>query len=398
MADPDRIRAVADQVARRRRAGDKVALVISAMGKETDTLLHIANQVSRTKPGREMDMLITAGERKAIALMCMALSDLGIEAESFTGSQAGFLTNSDHQNAKILEINPYRVVEALEEDRVPVVAGSQGVSPEKNITFLGRGGSDTTAVGLAHALGADSCELFTDVSGVYTADPRLVPQAKKMSKISFVELLELTAAGCPKPALRSVELAHTLDVPLHIRSAFTWESGTLVFEEENKSMEQPSVRAVTHDTDINKYTVYGVDDVPGQSAKLFGELVEANVNVGMIVQNTSSSNKSDISFTTPKSNHDKVSATLSSDLLSELGAERFDSRDDLAKVSVVGAGMKSNPGVAHKMFSTLASNEINIQMISTSPIRISCLVEAKHAEKAVVKLHDELDVGAGPGL
>ena len=232
VADADRIREVADHVARCRRRGDEIVLVVSAMGKETDQLLRLADEVSKSQPGREMDLLITGGERKSCALLAMALIDVGVPSASFTGSQAGFLTDTNHRNAKILEINPYRVREALDAGLVPIVAGSQGVSTEKDVTFLGRGGSDTTAVALAHALEADSCELYTDVSGVFTTDPRVVPTARKMQTISFDEMLEMTAVGCPKPVMRSVEVAQRYRVPLHVRSAFTWEPGTWVVEED----------------------------------------------------------------------------------------------------------------------------------------------------------------------
>ena len=232
VADADRIREVADHVARCRRRGDEVVLVVSAMGKETDQLLRLADQVSKTQPGREMDLLVTGGERKACALVAMALNDVGVPSASFTGSQAGFLTDTNHRDAKILEINPYRIREAIDAGMVPVVAGSQGVSTDKDVTFLGRGGSDTTAVALAHALEADSCELYTDVSGVFTTDPRVVSTARKMPQISFDEMLEMTAVGCPKPVMRSVEVAQRFRVPLHVRSAFTWEPGTWVIEED----------------------------------------------------------------------------------------------------------------------------------------------------------------------
>ena len=237
VADADRMKEVADHVKRTKAHGHSVVLVVSAMGKETDHLLRLASEVSQTRPAREMDMLITAGERKAIALMCMALHDMGVPADSFTGSQAGFLTDTNHQNAKILTIDPQRVQEAVDAGRVAVVAGSQGVSTDNNVTFLGRGGSDTTAVALAHALNADACELYTDVPGVFTTDPRVCEQAKKMPSISFDELLEMTAVGCPKPAMRSVEVARSYGVKLHVRSAFTWEPGTWVTKEEN-SMEK----------------------------------------------------------------------------------------------------------------------------------------------------------------
>ncbi len=391
VADTDRMRIVADHVARCIRRGDQVVLVVSAMGKETDELLHLAAQVSSSAPGREMDMLITAGERKAGALICMALADQGVPAQSFTGSQAGFLTDTNHRNAKILEINPYRIKESLANGIVPVVAGSQGVSPERNVTFLGRGGSDTTAVALAHSLQADLCELYTDVSGVFSADPRVVTRAQKMPLISFDELLEMTATGCPKPAMRSVEVAHSYQVPLHVRSAFTWEPGTLVSDapssKEDSPMEQPIIRAVTHDLSEAKVTVSDVPDQPGVSATLFRELAEGSVNVDMIVQNVSDDGLTDISFTVPVGDLERAMEILNGGVAAKLGANGVSADQSIGRVSIIGAGMKSNPGVAATMFETLANNEINIEMISTSAIRVSCVVAADRAEEAVQRLH-----------
>ncbi len=388
VADPERMRTVADHVARCRRRGDDVALVVSAMGKETDELLHMAARISDNPSGREMDMLITAGERKAVALVCMALEEMGVPARSFTGSQAGFKTDTNHRNAKILEITPFRVSETLEAGVVPVVAGSQGVSTENDVTFLGRGGSDTTAVALAHALGAELCELYTDVSGVFTADPRVVPSATKMASISFDEMLEMTATGCPKPVMRSVEVAHNHRVPLHVRSAFTWEPGTLVIEEpEESEMERPIIRAVTHDQSESKITVTDVPDKPGVSATLFRSLADRGVNVDMIVQNVSEQGQTDISFTVPTEHLAAAVEVLEGGVLTSLGASDIRTDETIGKVSVVGAGMKSNPGVAATMFETLASNGINIEMISTSAIRISCVVESERTEEAVQHLH-----------
>ncbi|MEM7340935.1 MAG: aspartate kinase [Actinomycetota bacterium] len=386
VADPDRMRAVADHVARCRRRGDHVTMVVSAMGKETDELLVLADRVSTNQPSREMDMLITAGERKAIALMCMALADIGVPARSFTGSQAGFLTDTNHRNAKILEIRPDRINETLDAGIVPVVAGSQGVSTDRDVTFLGRGGSDTTAVALTKALGADTCELYTDVSGVFSADPRIVPAASKMGTITFDELLEMTATGCPKPAMRSVEVAHSQGVPLHVRSAFTWEPGTLVVEQDT-TMEQPIIRAVTHDTSESKITVSDVNDKPGISATLFRALADAGVNVDMIVQNVSAHGRTDISFTVPSENVEQAQSILSNGVATTLGAKEITANSSIGKVSVVGAGMKSNPGVAATMFETLAGQGINIQMISTSAIRISCVIAEESVDQAVQALH-----------
>jgi aspartate kinase len=395
VGDPDRIRDVADHVRRCIQHGDQVVLVISAMGKETDELLRLADRVSSTQPGREMDMLITAGERKATALMCMALHDLGIPADSFTGSQAGFITDTAHRNAKILEIRPNRIRAAIDEGRVPVIAGSQGVSTDSDVTFLGRGGSDTTAVAVAHVLGADACELYTDVSGVFTTDPRVVSDARKMSAISFDELLEMTATGCPKPAMRSVEVARSFGVHLHIRSAFTWEQGTWVTEEDTK-MEQAIVSAITHDTSESKVTISGVPDQPGIAAKVFRELADIDVNVDMIVQNVSDHGVTDISFTVPTDELD--ASVLAADRLAEaIDAAGVASDRDIARVSLVGAGMKTNPGVAATMFETLADTGVNIEMISTSAIRISCVVREAEAEQAVEALHQAFELHLAPG-
>ena len=390
VADPDRIRAVADHVARTRRHGSSVVVVVSAMGKETDELLHLAGQVSTSRPGRELDMLITAGERKATALLCMALHDLGVEADSLTGSQAGFITDSTHTNARIVEVRPERVCEAVAAGRVPVVGGAQGVSPDRDVTFLGRGGSDTTAVALAAAIGADACELYTDVSGVYTADPRLVPEARRMGSVSFEELLEMTATGCPKPALRSVEFARRHGVALHVRSSFTWEPGTWV-REEDRSMEQAVISAVTSDTSEAKVTVLGVPDSPGVAARLFRPLADRQVNVDMIVQNVSDHGVTDISFTVPRESLELALDTCR-DSAVVVGATTVAADPDIAKVSLVGAGMKSNPGVSAHMFEVLAGAGVNIEMISTSAIRITCVVRADRVEDAVVALHDAFEL------
>ena len=385
VGDPERIRAVADHVARCRRRGDEVVLVVSAMGKETDELLRLASEVSSTLLGREMDMLVTAGERKAIALVCLALADIGVPAESYTGSQAGFITDTHHTSAKILDVRAARIRAALDAGRVPVVAGAQGVSTDNDVTFLGRGGSDTTAVALAKALGADACELYTDVAGVYTTDPRVVDNAHRMSHISFDELLEMTATGCPKPAMRSVEYARRHGVKLHVRSAFTWEPGTWVIEED-PTMEQAIVRAITHDLSEAKVTVSGVPDRPGVAAVIFRSLADRQVNVDMIVQNASAAGVTDISFTVPHEDL-AVAGEVMAALEEELAGARVSTDADIARVSIIGVGMKSNPGVAASMFETLANAGINIDMISTSSIRTSCVVRQDQAEQAVTLLH-----------
>jgi aspartate kinase len=392
VSDPTRIREVADHVARCRRRGDDIVLVVSAMGKETDELLRLASEVSSTRPGREMDMLITAGERKATALTGMALHDIGVPAVSLTGSQAGFITDTNHMNAKILEVRADRVRAAVEAGMVPVVGGSQGVSTDRDVTFLGRGGSDTTAVALAHALDADACELYTDVSGVFTTDPRLVSEARRIDRISFDEMLEMTATGCPKPAMRSVDYARSYNVPLHIRSAFTWEPGTWVTEED-PSMEQAVIRAITHDVSESKVTVSGVPDRPGVSAVMFRALADHQINVDVIVQNASAAGVTDISFTVPTEQLAEAVETLEDGVIAQLGAEGVATDDQIGRVSVVGAGMKSNPGVAAVMFETMAAHEINIEMISTSAIRISCIVRGEQVEDAVQALHSAYGLG-----
>ena len=390
VGDPERIREVADHVARCRRRGDDVVLVVSAMGKETDELLRLAGEVSSRPPGREMDMLITAGERKSIALVAMALAERGVESESYTGSQAGFVTDTNHTNAKITDVRADRIRAAVAAGRVPVVAGAQGVSTDNDVTFLGRGGSDTTAVALAYALGADACELYTDVSGVFTTDPRVVSTARRMHRITFDEMLEMTAAGCPKPAMRSVEYAHRHKVPLHVRSAFTWEPGTWVIEED-PDMEDALIRAVQADDSEAKITVTGVPDRPGVAATLFRSLADADDNVDMIVQNVSEGGVTDISFTVPHAQIDEAIAVCE-ERAAEVGAAAVVTDRAIAKVSVIGAGMKSNPGVAATMFQVLADNGINIEMISTSAIRISCVIAEADSDRAVQVLHDAYEL------
>jgi aspartate kinase len=395
VADPGRMRAVAEQVALTRGHGHDVVLVVSAMGKETDDLLHLASKVSSRRAGREMDMLITAGERKATALMCMALHNEGVEAESYTGSQAGFVTDSNHTNAKILDVRPDRLREAIAAGIVPVVGGSQGVSTDHNVTFLGRGGSDTTAVALASALDAETCELYTDVSGVFSADPRLVPTARRIKRITSDEMLAMCATGCPKPAMRSVEFARNHGVTLHVRSAFTWEPGTWIVDtptspEDNEDpMENAIIRAVTHDPSEAKITVHGVPDEPGIAARLFRRLADRDVNVDMIVQNVSSQGVTDISFTVPASSAD-AAVEVAERVAGEIGATGVDLDRDISKVTIVGAGMKSESGVAAEMFGVLSSSGVNIEMISTSTIRISCIIRSEDTQTAIEALHREL--------
>ena len=390
MGDVDRIKAVADHIARTVRAGNQVVVVVSAMGKTTDDLVRLSKEVSEVRPGRELDMLLTSGERISMALLCMALADLNVPALSFTGSQAGIITDTVHTKAKIVEMRPNRLLEALAEGKVPVVAGFQGVSLEKDVTTLGRGGSDTTAVALASALGADYCEIYTDVSGVFTADPRVVPNAHKISKISFEEMLELAASGGRVLALRSVEFARNFAVPVHVRSSFTWEPGTWV-QEEDETMEQAVVSAISHDTTEVKVTITGVPDRPGVAARVFREVANHGINVDMIVQNTSTRGLTDISFTVPKDDM-KAALEVMKAVGPEIGAQDAYADSDIGRVSLIGAGMKSHPGVTATMFETLAKEGINIEMISTSAIRISCVVRQEDVEKAVKALHGAFEL------
>ena len=393
VADPDRMRAVAEHVAFTKRHGNEVIVVPSAMGKTTDNLIKLANEVSATQPGRELDMLITTGERISMALLCMALADLGIEAVSFTGSQAGIVTNTVHTKAKILEVKGDRVREALAQGKVCVVAGFQGISTEREITSLGRGGSDTTAVALAAALNAESCEIYTDVTGVFTADPRIVPQARKLHHVNFDEMLEMAGAGSRVLALRSVEFARNHNVPIHVRSSFTWEHGTWVTSQE-PSMEDPIISGVVTDTSDSKVTVVAVPDRPGISAALFEPLAAANVNVDMIVQNTSHDGTTDISFTMPKADRGTAESIVAQ-VAAEIGASGVEHDAEIAKISLVGAGMKTSPGVAAKMFRTLADEGVNIQMISTSTIRISVVTAVADLERAARALHTAFGLDSG---
>lgn len=393
VADPERMRSVAENIAFTRRRGDQVVVVVSAMGKSTDNLIALANSVSKTQPGRELDMLLTTGERVSMALVTMALADLGVPAVSFTGSQVGIITDTAHGKAKILEVRGDRVREALAEGKVCVVAGFQGVSTDKEITTLGRGGSDTTAVALAAALDADSCEIYTDVTGVFSADPRVVPQARKLAHINFDEMLEMAGAGSKVLALRSVEFARNHNVPLHVRSAFTWEQGTWVTDQE-PSMEDPVISGVVTDLSESKVTIVAVPDRPGISAALFEPLAQANVNVDMIVQNTGHAGTTDISFTMPKADMSTAESIVSR-LAAEIGATGVDHDAEIAKISLVGAGMKSSPGIAAKMFRTLADEGVNIMMISTSTIRISVVTSAADLERASRALHTAFGLDSG---
>jgi aspartate kinase len=397
VADPDRMRNVARHIAETRAKGIDVVAVVSAMGKATDNLVELARQVSSNPQGREMDMLLTTGERISMSLLCMALHDVGCDAMSFTGSQVGIITDTSHTKAKILEIKGDRVREALSAGKVAVVAGFQGVSTDREITTLGRGGSDTTAVALAAALNADACEIYTDVTGVFSADPRIVPQARKIQNLSFDEMLEMAGAGSKVLALRAVEFARNHNVPIHVRSSFTWEEGTWVIgadHERNTAMEDPIISGVVHDVGEAKMTLLGVPDRPGVSALLFESLAQANVNVDMIVQNTSIDGTTDISFTLPLGDIATALPILKK-VGDEVGAKGVSQDENIVKLSLVGAGMKSSPGIAAKMFRVLADNNVNIEMISTSTIRISVVVERNMLETAIRALHTAFDLDSG---
>jgi aspartate kinase len=375
VGDADRIRAVADHIARTRRQGIEVVAVVSAMGKTTDDLIRLADTVSSVQPPREYDMLVSTGERISMSLLVMALAELGVEAASFTGSQVGIITDNDHGRAKILEVKADRLREALAAGVVPVVAGFQGVSLSREITTLGRGGSDATAVALAAVLNADVCEIYTDVTGVFTADPQVVPTAHRIGRISFEEMLEMAATGGRVLMLRAVEFARNHNVPLHVRSSFTWEPGTWVVEED-ADMEDAVVTAVTHDTNEAKVTVSSLPDHPGVAAKLFRAQADRSINIDMIVQNASAHGTTDISFTVPKTDL-ATSVETAQATSDELGAK----------------GVTSHPGIAATMFETLAREEINIDMISTSTIRTSCMVRTADVERAVRCLHAAFELG-----
>jgi aspartate kinase len=390
VADADRIRAVAEHVVRTRRAGHDVVVVVSAMGKTTDDLERLAHDVAGQPSAREMDMLLTSGERISIALLCMAIIDQGEPAVSFTGSQAGIVTDTAHRKAKIVEIKGDRLRDAIASGSIAVVAGFQGVSTARDVTTLGRGGSDTTAVALAAALDADVCEIYTDVSGVFTADPRIVPGARRLARLSYDEMLEMAATGGRVLALRSVEFARNYGVPVHVRSSFTWEPGTWVHEED-PTMEQPIISGVTRDTSQAKVTIFHVADRPGIAASVFRALADENVNVDMIEQNVSTEGHTDISFTVPKEELTRAIDVVDKVVVDiEAGGSSYDAA--IGRVSLVGAGMRSNPGVAAQMFETLAAQDVNIEMISTSTIRISCVVHEDDVEKAVRALHDAFEL------
>ncbi len=388
VGDVERLQRVARRIADTHRAGNRVLAVVSAMGDTTDDLVGMAAAVNGRPPQRELDILLTSGERIAMSLLAMAVEALGVPARSFTGSQAGIITDAVHGKARIVDVTPQRVRDALDEGRVVIVAGFQGVSRDtKDITTLGRGGSDTTAVAMAAALDADVCEIHTDVDGVYTADPRLVPDARKLDRLSFEEMLELAAQGAKVLQVRSVEFGRNHGVRIHVRSSFHAGDGTWIVPGEDM-MEDAIISGVAHDTSEAKVTVVGVPDRPGVAAGLFSALAGATINVDMIVQNVSSAGRTDISFTVPRGEVDEARELLAP-RLGEIGAEDLVVDPAVAKVSLVGAGMKTHPGVAARMFTALSAAGVNIQMISTSTIRVSVVVADADVATAVRAVHDE---------
>jgi aspartate kinase len=397
VADAERIKRVAERVVATRREGNDVVVVVSAMGDTTDELIELAEQVTPVPSGREFDMLLTAGERISMALLAMAIHSLGYQAESFTGSQAGVLTTAVHGKARIQSITPGRVENSVAEGNVAIVAGFQGVSPDtKDITTLGRGGSDTTAVALAAALGADVCEIYTDVDGVFTADPRIVPNARKLETITYEEMLEMAASGAKVLMLRCVEYGRRYGVPIHVRSSFSNLAGTLVAGAmEDLTVEQAIISGVAHDRSEAKVTVVGVPDKPGQAAALFRVLAEAELNLDMIVQNisTKGTGRTDVSFTLPKADG-TVAVQALTKVQQLVGFEELLYDDHVGKLSLVGAGMRSHPGVSATFFAALADAGVNVEMISTSEIRISVVTRDTELDTAVRVVHDAFGLGS----
>lgn len=396
LGDVHRIQRVADRVAVPQRRGAQVVVVVSAMGSTTDELVAMAERIAPDPPGRELDMLLTAGERISMALLAIALHERGVAAKSFTGSQAGILTDAAHGRAKIIEVTPARLRDALADGNVVIVAGFQGVSPDtRDVTTLGRGGSDTTAVALAASLGAEVCEIYTDVDGVYTADPRIVDDARKLEYVSFEEMLELAAQGARVLQVRSVEVARNHGVPLHVRSSFSLQAGTRVGPEKEEAVEAAIISGVTHDTSESKVTIQHVPDKPGVAARIFTAMAEAGVNVDMIVQNVSEAGETDISFTVPDGDTRRATEVLVG-LVETIGAQGHSVDADIGKVSLVGAGMKTHPGVAARMFAALAEAGVNIEMISTSTIRLSVVVRRGDVETAVRAIHEAFELATDP--
>jgi aspartate kinase len=408
VADAAGILRVAKRIADTKRAGNEVVVVVSAMGDTTDDLIDLAKQVSPNPPGRELDMLLTAGERISMAVLAMAINDLGYEARSYTGSQAGVITDSSHGKARIVDVTPGRIQEALRENAIPIVAGFQGVSQDtKDITTLGRGGSDLTAVALAAALYADVCEIYTDVDGIFSADPRIAPQARHVPRITYDEMMELAAAGAKVLHLRCVEYAKRFDLPIHVRSSFSDKEGTFVIADLSDQsklkklskvgaiMEQPIIAGVAHDLGDAKITVVGVPDRPGMAAAIFQAVADAGINMDMIVQNVSvhESGATDVTFTCPRGDATKAELALRR-IEKEVNFKDIDTDENIAKISLVGAGMRSHPGVSATFFKAIAGAGVNVEMISTSEIRISVVTRADDATKAVTAIHTAFGLDA----
>ena len=394
VADAERIKRAARRIVAQRESGKRVVAVLSARGQTTDELIAMAEEVSPFPDPREMDMLLSTGERISCALCAMAIKDLGHGAISLTGSQAGIVTDTSHTKARILDVRADRIRETLDEDQIVLVAGFQGVSTSRDITTLGRGGSDTTAVALAAAIGAEVCEIYTDVSGVFTADPRIVPDARKLSEVSFEEMLEMAASGAKVLQLRALEYARTHGVRVHCRSSFEDGPGTVVLGED-ETMEHPLITAITHSTEEARITLLGVPDRPGAAAVIFRALADAGCNIDTIIQNEprEEGRDAEVSFTIASEDLRAAERALAP-VQAELGIHTLDTDPEIGKVSIVGAGMRSHPGVAAQVFEALAAVDINIEMISTSPIKISCVIRSDAVRQAVTALHQTFELGA----
>jgi aspartate kinase len=398
VADAEGMKRVAARIVASKRDGNQVVVVVSAMGDTTDELIDLANQITPIPAGRELDMLLTAGERISMALLAMAISNLGHEARSFTGSQAGVITDSAHGRARIIDVTPGRIQEALDEGAIAIVAGFQGISQDtKDVTTLGRGGSDTTAVALAAALDADVCEIYTDVDGVFSADPRVVPAARKLKTVTYDEMLELAASGAKVLHLRCVEYARRYDLPIHVRSSFTTNEGTWVVKDhpEGGNMEQAIISGIAHDKSEAKITIVGVPDRTGVAARIFQAIADADINIDMIVQNVSAAatGLTDISFTLPKAEGANASKILQA-IQGEVGFASIQYDDQIGKLSLVGAGMRSHPGVTATFFAAMSDAGVNIEMISTSEIRISIICRESDLDRAVKAAHTAFELDA----
>ena len=398
VADAEGMKRVAARIVATKRDGNQVVVVVSAMGDTTDELIDLANQITPMPKGRELDMLLTAGERISMALLAMAISNLGHEARSFTGSQAGVITDSAHGRARIIDVTPGRIQEALKEGAIAIVAGFQGISQDtKDITTLGRGGSDTTAVALAAALDADVCEIYTDVDGVFSADPRVVPTARKLKSVTYDEMLELAASGAKVLHLRCVEYARRYEMPIHVRSSFSTNEGTWVVKDhpEGGAMEQAIISGIAHDKSEAKITIVGVPDRTGVAARIFQAIADADINIDMIVQNVSAAatGLTDISFTLPKSEGADATSILQR-IQGEVGYASIQYDDQIGKLSLVGAGMRSHPGVTARFFAAMSEAGVNIEMISTSEIRISIVCRASDLERGVKAAHTAFELDA----